>query len=138
MSAGPDYYSSGDCEKLIPLHTDIRKAGEISTVFKQRFLTKNSQEWFDILSRADVPVSRVNALDELADDPQVKHRQMILEVDTPEKGRVRQAGISIKLSDTPGNIRNAGAKPGENTKEILKVLGYSPVDIRQLQEENVI
>jgi crotonobetainyl-CoA:carnitine CoA-transferase CaiB-like acyl-CoA transferase len=48
------------------------------------------------------------------------------------------AGISIKLSDTPGSIRNAGAKPGEHTEEILQELGYSPEDIRQLRKENVI
>lgn len=127
-----------DCEDLIPYHTDIQKAGEILTVFKQKVLTKTSQEWFDILSQADVPVSRVNTLDGLVDDPQVKHRQMILEVDTPDKGKIRQAGISIKLSDTPGSVRNVGVKPGENTIEILKELGYSPEDIRQFQEENVI
>jgi crotonobetainyl-CoA:carnitine CoA-transferase CaiB-like acyl-CoA transferase len=127
-----------DCEDLIPYHTDIQKAGEIRIVFEQRFLTKTSQEWFDILSQADVPVSRVNTLDELADDPQVKHRQMILEVDTPDEGKVRQAGISIKLSDTPGRVRNSGSKPGENTIEILKELGYSLEDIRQFHEENVI
>jgi crotonobetainyl-CoA:carnitine CoA-transferase CaiB-like acyl-CoA transferase len=127
-----------DCGDLIPYHTDSQKADEIASVFKQRFLTKTSREWFDILSQADVPVSRVNRLDELADDPQVKHRQMILEVDTPDKGKIRQAGISIKLSDTPGSIRNTGAKPGENTEQILKELGYSPEDIRQLRKENII
>ncbi len=127
-----------DCENLIPFHTDGRKASEIATVFKQKFLTKTSQEWFDILSRADVPVSRVNTLDELADDPQVKHRQMIMDVDSPDKGKVRQAGISIKLSDTPGRIRNAGATTGENTEEILKELGYGSEDIHELQKDNVI
>jgi crotonobetainyl-CoA:carnitine CoA-transferase CaiB-like acyl-CoA transferase len=127
-----------DCEDLISYQTDSRKAGEIASTFKQRFLTKTSQEWFDILARADVPVSRVNTLDELADDPQVKHRGMILEVDASDRGKVRQAGISIKLSDTPGSVKNAGAKPGENTEEILKELGYSTEDIHQLRKENVI
>jgi len=127
-----------DYEDLISYQTDSQKASEIASAFKQRFLTKTSQEWFDILSRADVPVSRVNTLDELADDPQAKHRGMILEVDTPGKGKVLQAGISIKLSDTPGSVRNIGATPGENTEEILTELGYSLEEIRQLQEENVI
>jgi crotonobetainyl-CoA:carnitine CoA-transferase CaiB-like acyl-CoA transferase len=127
-----------DCEDIIPYHMNSQKVDEIASALKQRFLTKTSREWFDILSRADVPVSRVNRLDELADDPQVKQRKMILEVDTPDKGKVRQAGISIKLSKTPGSVRNAGAKPGENTEEILKELGYSPEDIRQLRKENVI
>lgn len=127
-----------ECEDLIPFQADTKKAREIIAVFQQKFLTRTRDEWFDILSQADVPVSRVNSLDELADDPQVKHRQMILEIDTPDKGKIRQAGISIKLSDTPGSIRNAGAKPGEHTEEILLELGYSPEDIRQLRTENVI
>lgn len=127
-----------DCEDLIPYHADSNKAGEISSVLKQRFLMKTSQEWFDILSQADVPVSLVNTLDELASDPQVKYRQMILEVDTPDIGKIRQVGISIKLSDTPGSVRNTGAKPGENTEEILKELGYSQEDIRKLKKENAI
>lgn len=127
-----------DCEDLIPYHADSNKAGEISSVLKQRFLMKTSQEWFDILSQADVPVSLVNTLDELASDPQVKYRQMILEVNTPDIGKIRQVGISIKLSDTPGSVRNTGAKPGENTEEILKELGYSQEDIRKLKKENAI
>lgn len=127
-----------DCENLIPFHTDSRKIDEMASTFKEKFLTKTSQEWFDILSRADVPVSRVNTLDELAHDPQVKHRQMIVEIDTPDKGKVRQAGISIKFSDTPGSVRNVGAAPGENTEEILKELGYGSEDIHELQKDNII
>jgi crotonobetainyl-CoA:carnitine CoA-transferase CaiB-like acyl-CoA transferase len=127
-----------ECDDLIPLQTDTHKAKKITKIFQQKFLTRTRDEWFEILSQTDVPVSRVNSLDELADDPQVKHRQMILEIDTPDKGKVHQAGISIKLSDTPGNIRNAGAKPGENTEEILQELGYSPGEIRQLRKDNII
>ena len=63
---------------------------------------------------------------------------MILEVDASDKGKVRQAGISIKLSDTPGSVRNAGSAPGENTEEILQEFGYSLEEIHQLQKENVI
>lgn len=125
-------------EEFIPLQTDMDKAEEITASFKEKFLTHTSQEWLDILSRADVPVSRVNALDELAEDPQLKHRRMIVEVDNPHEGKIRQAGISIKLSETPGSIRNPGSLPGEDTGEILRELGYSQDEIQRLIKEGII
>lgn len=127
-----------DCEDFIPCQTDADKADEITSYFQKKFLTRTSQEWFDFLSRADVPVSRVYALDELADDPQLQHRQMIVDVEHPRQGKIRQAGISIKLSDTPGRIRDTGARPGESTVDILRELGYSREEIKILKSEKVI
>jgi crotonobetainyl-CoA:carnitine CoA-transferase CaiB-like acyl-CoA transferase len=126
------------CEDFIPYQTDSEKADEITAYFTKTFLTRTSDEWFGILSKADVPVSRVYALDELAEDPQLQHRQMVVAVDCPGEGRVRQAGISIKLSETPGKIRNLGASPGESTSEILTELGYSQQEIQRLQMESVV
>jgi crotonobetainyl-CoA:carnitine CoA-transferase CaiB-like acyl-CoA transferase len=126
------------CEDFIPYQTDSQKSDEIMAYLKQKFLTRTSDEWFDILSKADVPVGRVLTLGELAEDPQLRHRQMIVEVDCPGKGRIQQAGISIKLSETPGEIRNLGASPGENTHEILSELGYSQQEIKELLEAKVV
>ncbi len=127
-----------DCEDLIPHQMDADKSDKMFNIFREKFLTRSSREWFDILSKADVPVSRVNALNELADDPQVKHREMVVELDGPDGGKVRQAGISIKLSETPGNIRNLGSMPGADTREVLTGLGYSPDEINTLQEKGAI
>jgi crotonobetainyl-CoA:carnitine CoA-transferase CaiB-like acyl-CoA transferase len=126
------------CEDFIPYQMDIEKNDEITDYFRQKFLTRTSDEWFDILSKADAPVGRVYSLDELAGDPQLQHRRMIVEVDSPGEGKIRQAGISIKLSETPGEIRNLGASPGESTVEILTELGYSQEEIKEMQEAEVI
>ncbi len=126
------------CEDFIPYQMDSQKNDEIKAYLEQKFLTRTSDEWFDILSKADVPVSRVYGLDELAEAPQLRHRRMVVEVDCPGQGKIRQAGISIKLSETPGEIRNLGASPGENTHEILSELGYSGEDIKKLQEAKVV
>ena len=90
------------------------------------------------MSKADVPVSRVNTLDELADNPQVKHRRMVVELEGPGGEKVRQAGISVKLSETPGSIRSLGSMPGADTRDILAGLGYSKIEIEKLREEGVI
>ncbi len=127
-----------DCEDFIHHQTDEEKADEIKVFFTKRFLTRTRDEWFDILSRADVPVSKVCTLDELSKDSQLRHRQMILEMDHPGKGKIKQVGISIKLSDTPGRIKNLGSKPGEDTSEILSELGYGNKEIQQLITENIV
>jgi crotonobetainyl-CoA:carnitine CoA-transferase CaiB-like acyl-CoA transferase len=126
------------CEEFIPYQLDVGKADEIRSYLEQKFLTRTRDEWFDILSRDDIPVSKVYTLDEIAGDPQLQHRQMIVEVDHPEEGRIRQAGISIKLSETPGTIRNPGARPGESTGEILSELGYSQEDTKKFMEERIV
>jgi crotonobetainyl-CoA:carnitine CoA-transferase CaiB-like acyl-CoA transferase len=126
------------CEEFIPHQTDLEKAGEIKSYFELEFLKRTRDEWFEILSKADVPVNRVNTLDELTEDPQIKHRRMIVEVDSADKEKIRQVGISIKLSDTPGRIRNTGSSPGENTSEILSELGYSKETIQQLIREGIV
>jgi crotonobetainyl-CoA:carnitine CoA-transferase CaiB-like acyl-CoA transferase len=127
-----------ECEHYIPYQTDSKKYDEIAAYFKQKFLSRTRDEWFDLLSRADVPVSKVLSLDELALDPQLQARNMTVGVERPGGGKVRQAGISIKLSETPGKIRNIGARPGESTSEILVELGYSRAEIQKLKTEGII
>jgi formyl-CoA transferase/CoA:oxalate CoA-transferase len=63
---------------------------------------------------------------------------MLLEHQTPAHGVVRQAGIALKLSDTPGQVRRLGPRLGQHTAEVLSVLGYSQDDVEQLRERGVI
>ena len=70
--------------------------------------------------------------------PQVLHRHMITEVEHPTLGKVRQAGIPIKLSDTPGRIRSLAPLRGQHTEEILLELEYTEEQIMKLQEAGEI
>jgi len=126
------------CEEFIPHQTNPEKAPEIKEFFEQTFRSKTRDEWFNILSQLDIPVGKAYSLDELASDPQLAHRAMIVEIDHPVKGKVRQAGISIKLSETPGTIRRLGQALGENTEEVLREVGYSGEEIEKLRKEGVV
>jgi crotonobetainyl-CoA:carnitine CoA-transferase CaiB-like acyl-CoA transferase len=126
------------CEYLIPFHTDTKKAEEIGMVFRTTFLTKTRDEWFDLLLKADTAVGKVYSIDEVPSDPQVLHREMVVEVEDPAKGKVKQVGISIKLSETPGKIRKLPPRPGEDTKAIMDEIGYSEEEIERLYRERVV
>jgi crotonobetainyl-CoA:carnitine CoA-transferase CaiB-like acyl-CoA transferase len=100
--------------------------------------TRDRDDWYDFLVKHDVCVGKVYDVEEMVQDPQINHRQMIVDVEHPTHGRVRQFGIAIKLSDTPGTIRTAAPLSGEHTEAILKDLGLGAGDIAGLRERKVI
>ena len=100
--------------------------------------TRDRDDWYDFLVKHDVCVGKVYDVEEMVQDPQINHRQMIVDVEHPTHGRVRQFGIAIKLSDTPGTIRTAAPLSGEHTEAILKDLGLTPEDIAGLRQRKVI
>lgn len=127
---------------ISPEHFFHKPEGEIwERIFsdlRQIFLTKTRDEWFDFLCQKDVPVGKVYTLDEVFSDPQVLHRQMVVELEHPIIGKLRQPGIAIKLSETPGKIRRLAPIFGEHTEEILLELGYAQSQIAELRESSVI
>ena len=134
-------------EEYIPYHfvlehtfhkPEDEKWDEIRASLKQIFLTKTRDEWFELLIHNDVPVGKVYTPDEVFSDPQVLHRQMVIEVEHPTLGKIKQVGIAPKLSSTPGKVRSLSPLPGEHTDEILQELGYKREEIENLRQEGVV
>ena len=134
-------------EEYIPYHFALEhtfhkpegeKWDEIRSALEQIFLTKTRDEWFELLIHNDVPAGKVYTQDEVFSDPQVLHRQMVIEVEHPTLGKIKQVGIAPKLSSTPGKVRSLSPLPGEHTDETLQELGYNRRDIENLRQEGVI
>ena len=77
------------------------------------------REWLEVFSHLDTCVAPVLSIDEMVEDPQVLAREMILDWNHPVLGQIKQIGIPIKLSETPGEIRVQAPKLGEHTEEIF-------------------
>ena len=100
---------------------------------------KTVQEVLDILLQAGVPVGEVNTIDKIVEDPNIKLREMIVEVEHPQAGKVKITDSPIKLSLTPGKVEKASPLLGEHTEEILgELLGFSQEEIEGLKKEGVI
>ena len=63
---------------------------------------------------------------------------MVIEVEHPTLGKVKQVGIAPKLSSTPGKVRSLSPLPGQHTNEILRGLGYKQEEINNLRQEGVV
>jgi len=83
-------------------------------------------------------VAPVNSVNEVFEDPQVVQREMAVEIEHPTLGRVKQVGIGIKLSDTPGAVRSIAPRPGQHTDDILLGLGYTRENIAELRESGAV
>ncbi len=126
-------------EDLLPYEfAEGERQEEIKRTFREIFKTKTRDEWFEILTQSDICVGKVYDLDETETDPHLRAREMIVEVEHPEGGKMKQVGIAVKLSDTPGQIRFLAAPLGTHTEEVLTGLGYAKEKIAELRAAGAI
>ena len=113
---------------------------QVEQFLTETFLTRTRDEWFESLRDENISVGKVYSIDEVVNDPQVAYRNMVIEVPAPNlPGKsVKQVGIPMRLSDTPGKVRHVGAATGSHTFEVLASLGYSPELIEELRRRAVV
>lgn len=114
------------------------KRDEIFSLFRKAFITKIRDEWALLLEKAGIPYGPVNSLEEVFSDPQVLHRQMVMEIDHPKLGNIRQIGIPFKFSKTPAEFKTPPPVFGQHTDETLRLCGYSKDEIEELRQKEVI
>lgn len=106
-------------------------------LLQARFATRSTSEWLDRL-RGRVPCAPVNDVRQALADPQVLARDMIVEVEHPDFGPLREVRSPVR---TEGEIRHPARAPrlGEHTDQILReILSYSDGTIARLRETGVI
>ncbi|MCH7786476.1 MAG: CoA transferase [Chloroflexi bacterium] len=111
---------------------------ELVTTLEETFATQNTAHWLDVLEKAGVPSGPINNIADVYADPQVQAREMMVEMEHPQAGRVRNIGIPVKLSETPGSIRRPAPTLGQHTDEVLAEFGYSSDEITKLRDSGAV
>jgi crotonobetainyl-CoA:carnitine CoA-transferase CaiB-like acyl-CoA transferase len=76
--------------------------------------------------------------EQLFADPQVRHREMVVNADDGELGRVPHIRTPIRMSTASVAVRRTAPRLGEHTDEILRGLGVAPGDMPALRRDRVI
>jgi CoA:oxalate CoA-transferase len=113
-------------EALKPILTEAMKA-------------KTTREWVEELEKVSIPCGPVNTIDQVANDPQIAAREMIIDVQHPDAGIFKVVNTPFKFSRTPHRAERASPDLGEHTEDVLsRLLGMTHKEIHQLEGLGVI
>jgi len=107
---------------------------EVAPVFRQRTV----KEWMTGLEKHDVLCAPVNRYADLADDPQVRATGMLVPQEHPRAGHLTTLGTPIRLSRTPGEIREPAPALGEHTDAVLGEAGLAAEEIARLRATGIV
>ncbi len=131
------------CEFLgVPEYTSLQydenRRQEIIDFMKTTFLKKTFSQWKKDLVDIDACCETIQNFSEVLEDPLFREREMIVEVSGKDGKKTLAIGVPVKLSETPGSVSTPPVAFAENTEEILKELGYSGKQIKELSNMAVI
>jgi CoA:oxalate CoA-transferase len=110
---------------------------ELNGLINEITSKRTMAEWIEYLNREGVPCGPIYNLAQTFEDPQVRHQEMVLELEQPS-GRVKTLGFPVKMSDTPAKIRRPAPQLGQHTREILLELGVAAERIEELKKRGVV
>lgn len=116
----------------------VASRDELIPQIEEIFLRKPSDGWIHLMEEAGVPCGPVYSMGEALSDPQVVMNGMVVEMEHPTIGKIRNLGSVVKFAGTPVQYRTAPPLLGQHTESVLSELGYSANDIAQMKSEGVL
>jgi len=114
-------------------------AAALIAILDEVFATKTRDEWMEVFSKEDLIFSPIKDYWEVICDTQVWENDFLTYFNHPELGEIREIGIPVKLSKTPGTIREPAPQLGQHTEAILiDLLGYTWEEVEMFRDEGVI
>jgi crotonobetainyl-CoA:carnitine CoA-transferase CaiB-like acyl-CoA transferase len=98
----------------------VKNRRELVPVLQHRLLERSRDEWLALFEQAGVPAGPINTIDDVFDDPQIRHRQMRVNVPHSLNSELELPGNPIKLSRTPVNYDRPPPMLGEHTEEVMQ------------------
>jgi CoA:oxalate CoA-transferase len=112
---------------------------ELNAILEPLFLRRTVAEWSSLFSHAGIPHSRINKIEQVLQNRQVRARNMVVTVEDTVAGTVSVAGNPIKMSgmDDPPT-RPPIPELGEHTEQVLRAIGYTEDQIAGFREQGVV
>lgn len=119
---------------------DLRMANrsKINALVEEKTRLKPKDFWIEELNKAGVPTGTIQDLKMVFEDPQVRHQEMVTEIEHPGHGKVKMTGFPVKMQNNPCRIKLPAPKLGEHTEEVLAELGMEESEIKKLGAKGVI
>jgi CoA:oxalate CoA-transferase len=107
-----------------------RNHAELEPVLIEAMRRRTTAEWLAEFEAAGFPCGPLNTIPQAAEHPQVRAREMLVDVTSDRGNSLRIANSPLKLSRTPGHVRGGPPPPGRDTREVLaNLLELSPEEV---------
>jgi len=116
----------------------VKNKKELRETMEKQLASKTSTEWVEILNQEGIPCGTINTIDQVFQDKQVLHQQMLMEIDHLTAGEIKMIGFPVKMERTPAHISLPPPVLGQHNREILKGLNYSNEAIEDLKKRGII
>ena len=93
---------------------------------------RSTGEWIAALEQADIPVQRMNSLEDIVEDPHLAAIGYFRTVEHPSEGRIRSMAVPSEWSESPPEYRRHAPRMGEHTREVLREAGLADAAIEQM------
>lgn len=120
------------------LITEPVQLAEVKQEIAQAIKTKSLAEWQAIFTEVDACVEPVLNFSEACEHPQIKARNMVVDVPSVEGGAHPQLASPFKMSATPPEYRYAGVSLGRHTRDVLAELGLDDAAVAELRDKRVV
>ncbi|MEZ5738257.1 MAG: CoA transferase [Burkholderiaceae bacterium] len=131
----PDWLTDPRYEKAA---SRVANVDELERDIEAIFMNAPTATWVEKLEAAQVPGGPVYTYDQVLADPQVVHRQMVVDIDHPKIGPMKNIGLPIKSTADLTRIRKPAPTLGQHTAQVLGELGYDGESIDKLFEDGVV
>lgn len=117
----------------------VRNREILIPILEEILLQRDVQEWVEALDPVGVPCGPINNMAQVFENPQVRHRGMLLELPHPLSGSVPQVASPFRFSETPVQYHCPPPTLGQHTREILhELLGMDDREIAGLSERGIV
>jgi len=116
----------------------VKHRAEIVPLLSEVFRTRETEHWIALLEAEDIPVCRVNRLEDILAHPQIEANGLVVEREGRRQGRVRTLGPPVRLSASPTGVERLAPALGEHTDEVLREFGVSDAERAELRAAKVI
>ena len=116
----------------------IANVEELEICIETVLTTKESEYWLEKLEKAQIPSGPILTYDQVLQNEQILHRNMVIEYEHPVGGPMKTIGFPAKMSKSSPSFRRTAPALGEHSESILKELLYSDEEINELKAQSII
>lgn len=118
--------------------TRMENRGALVGALSEVFLSDTTEAWVDKLGSVGLPVGRLLDFAGVEADPQIRHNEMVTEMEHPTAGRIQALGSPLRIDGAPAVATPPPPTLGQHSREVLEGLGADPEMIDRLVADGAV